>query len=58
MYKFRSNRQCYYGPVLVFLLKRVDSDRIGVNELIDSHANTAPVKCNEWKLNNVENAME
>lgn len=30
--------------MLGFELKRANNDRIGVNELIDSHANTIPVK--------------
>lgn len=43
-YKFRLNPRYYYGPVLVFVSTRVDSDRIGANELIDSHASIAPAK--------------
>lgn len=42
MYKFRSSQKYYYGPVLVLVLTRVDSDHIGANELIDSHANITP----------------
>lgn len=43
-YKFRLNQRYYYGPVLVFVSTRADSDRIGANELIDSHASIAPAK--------------
>lgn len=46
-YRFHSNRQCDCDPMLVFELKRANNDQIGVNELIDSHANTIPVKCLE-----------
>lgn len=44
VYRFHLNRQFDCDPVLMFELKPADNDRIDVNELIDSNANTIPVK--------------
>lgn len=43
-YRFHSNREFDCDPMSMFELKRADNDRIGVNELIGSRANTIPTQ--------------